>query len=318
MKKIVFSCVITLAALFYVATQSQANAQQQKQKEEPSWAPKPKAATGWKAPMKPHTKFSEVVAKHKGKSEWREPIVRDDHFDVDYVQLPVGAQVSSRFKPDTRSWWVVRDGQVRFKIEGQDDVLAYKNSMVQVPAQTLYSMEVVGEKPAIFLEVNIAHAKTLYPKATTPPQTPGVEWLPVVLRRTPFPYGYSNKPHINLDELAKDPTYKGSRFVHDDRGVSNIIYGKASDLPAYDPKRPQARGHYHPECAEFWLIMKGQIMYPMEGIKEPIIASENDVVYAPPFTFHAPRFYGEGYSCRLAMNGYPNIAHLFDAPENPH
>jgi len=36
------------------------------------------------------------------------------------------------------------------------------------------------------------------------------------------------------------------------------------------------------------------------------------VVYVPKFTFHAPRWYGPGASCRLAMNGYPYIAHLFD------
>jgi hypothetical protein len=48
-----------------------------------------------------------------------------------------------------------------------------------------------------------------------------------------------------------------------------------------------------------------------------IIASEGDVVYVPKYTFHAPRFYGEGPSCRLAMNGYPNIAHLSEA-EMPH
>jgi mannose-6-phosphate isomerase-like protein (cupin superfamily) len=316
MKKIVLGCTLAIAAVFWATTA--VNAQQGKQKEEPSWAPKPKTATGWKAPMKPHTKFSDIMAKHKGKAEWREPVVRDDHLDIDYVQMAAGGTVSPRFKPDTRSWWVVREGQVRWKIEGQDDVLGTKNSMVQVPAQTIYSMEVVGDKPAIFVEVNIARAKTLYPKSTTPPSTPGVDWLPVVLRRQPQPYGYNNKPHLNLDELAKDPKYRGSRFVHDDRAVSNIIYGRADEIQPYDPKRHGARGHYHPECAELWLIMKGQIMYPMEGIKEPIIASENDIVYAPQFTFHAPRFYGEGFSCRLAMNGYPNIAHLFDAPENPH
>lgn len=310
MKKIVFVPVLSIATMFWAVAQQQS-------KEEPSWAPKPKQASAWKPPMKLHTKFTDVVAKHQGHAEWREPIVRDDHFDVDYVQLKPGGKVSPRFKPDTRSWWIVRDGKVRYKIEGQDDVIAIKNSMVQVPFQTIYSMEVEGDKPAIFLEVNIAKAKTLYPKSTTPLPTPGVEWLPVILRRAPQPYGYNNKPHINLDELAKDVNYKGSRFVHDDRGVANIIYGKASNLPPYDPKRHGARGHYHPECAEFWLIMKGQIMYPVEG-QGTTIANENDVVYVPPFTFHAPRFYGDGYSCRLAMNGYPNIAHLFDAPENPH
>jgi len=62
--------------------------------------------------------------------------------------------------------------------------------------------------------------------------------------------------------------------------------------------------------------MAGQIQYPVEG-QPMIIASEGDVVYVPKYTFHAPRFYGEGPSCRLAMNGYANIAHLSEA-DAPH
>ena len=58
--------------------------------------------------------------------------------------------------------------------------------------------------------------------------------------------------------------------------------------------------------------MKGQIRYPIENIGV-VIATEGDVVYVPPFTYHAPRWWGEGSSCRLAMNGFPYIAHLFEA-----
>jgi hypothetical protein len=76
--------------------------------------------------------------------------------------------------------------------------------------------------------------------------------------------------------------------------VSNIIYGYEMNLPPLDAKN---RGHYHPECAEFWLIMAGQIRYPIENYGV-IIADEGDVVYAPIFTFHAPRFHGPGPSCR--------------------
>ncbi len=43
------------------------------------------------------------------------------------------------------------------------------------------------------------------------------------------------------------------------------------------------------------------------------IADAGDVIYVPPFTFHFPRWYGPGPSCRLAMNGFPDIAHLFEA-----
>ena len=68
---------------------------------------------------------------------------------------------------------------------------------------------------------------------------------------------------MNLYELAKSGRLPQTRFVHDDRAVANIIYGYEKDLPPRDPKD---KGHYHPESCEFWLIMAGQIEYPIEGV----------------------------------------------------
>lgn len=285
---------------------------QQKTTEAPSWAPKPAALTKYVPPNKPHTKLADVKAKHKGEANWREPIVRDKTLFADYVYSAPGTKVARRFHPDTREWWVVVAGQIKFDIEGQGSFVAGKGSMVQVPMQTIYSMETVGGEPSLRYEVNISEAHTLYPGDEQPPKMPGINFIPVILHRKPAPYDHGNTPHINLYELARNggPKYSGQRFVHDDRAVANIIYGYEKNMAPYDPKN---RGHYHTECAEFWLIMTGQIRYPIEG-QPMIIASEGDVVYVPPFTFHAPRFHGEGPSCRLAMNGYTNIAHLYDAP----
>ncbi|MBI3207501.1 MAG: cupin domain-containing protein [Candidatus Solibacter usitatus] len=258
-----------------------------------------------------------MKAKHKGQTAWREVVVDDDHLRGEYVMSPVGAKVGRRFHPDTRAWLVILEGQIRFEIEGQEPFVARRGSMVQAPMQTIYSMEVVGETPSLRWEVNIAKAKTLYPKDVTPPEVPGFKFIPVTLNRKPAPYANGNKPHINLFELAQLPENKDKnfthRFIHDDRAVSNAIYGYASKLP---PINPNDKGHYHPECAEFWLITLGQIRYPIEG-QGVVIASEGDVVYVPLYTFHAPRWYGEGPSCRLAMNGYTNIAHLFESAK-PH
>ena len=212
---------------------------------------------------KPHTKLADLLAKNKGKANWSEMIVNDDYLQAEYIQAAPGTKVGKRFHPDTRAWWVVMDGQIRFDIEGQDSFIATKGSMVQVPAQTIFSFESIGDKPSLRFEVNIAKAKTLYPQEVKPPELPGATLIPVVFNRKPFPYGHENKPHINLYELEKDPSYKGSRFVHDDRAVSNIIYGYEKNLPKLNEKD---RGHYHPECAEFWLIMQGQIRYPIEKV----------------------------------------------------
>jgi quercetin dioxygenase-like cupin family protein len=280
----------------------------QRPAEEASWAPKMEPAQ-YPPGHKPHTKLADLRAKYKGKSDWRDTIVSDTYFKAEYISMAPGARVEPRFHPDTRIWWIVMDGEIRFDIEGQDSFIARKGSMVQAPMQTIYSMQAIGDKPALRFEVSPAQGKTLYPRSVKPPEMPGIDWIPVVLGRKPQPYGYENKPHINLYDLAKTPGYRGGRFVHDDRGVANIIYGSEKNLP---PLNPADKGHYHPECAEFWLIMTGQIRFPIEKVGT-IIAEEGDVVYVPPFTFHAPRFHGEGPSCRLAMNGYPNISHLREA-----
>ena len=278
------------------------------------WAPKG-AAGKYLPPHKPHTKLSELKAKHSGETEWRHLIVDDEHLRSEYIQSRPGAKTPRLLHPDTRAWWVVVEGQVRFDIEGVEPFVASKGSIVQAPMQTLYSMETAGDKPSLIFETNIAGAKTLYVRQSDAPSLPGIGFVPVRFPRKPGVYGRNNKPHVTFAEVAKlleEGKLKGTqKLVEDDRGAANFIYGYEKNLP---PISAKDRGHYHPECAEYWLIMSGQIRYPVEG-HGVIIAGEGDVVYVPKFTFHAPRWYGPGPSCRLAMNGYPNIAHLFDTAE---
>ena len=83
----------------------------------------------------------------------------------------------------------------------------------------------------------------------------------------------------------------------------------AADLPTYRSSvAPPA------DFAEFWVVMKGQLRWTMEGVAEPLIAAEGDIVYAPPKTFHIPQFYGkEGVNCRLTSSTFPAANHIFDA-----
>ena len=280
------------------------------------WAPKYAPGT-YVAPNQPIHRLKDLLAAPQGQTSWREPIVRDNHIWADYVMSPPGSKVSPRLHPDTREWWIVMDGQIRYSIEGQEPFVAANGAMVQVPMQTVYSMETVGDKPALRFECNIAGAKTLYPQEAEPPKMPGFDWVRIRMGRKPGIYDKGNRPLLTFDEVAKQYEAKAKspvyRVVLDDRAVANFIYGHADKLP---PLNEKDKGHYHPECAEFWLIMAGQIRYPIET-QGVIIADVGDVVYVPPSTFHAPRWWGPGASCRLAMNGYANIAHLFES-SRPH
>lgn len=273
--------------------------------EQPSWAPKPVEVPKYVPPHKPVTRLADLKKQHAGEANWRQVIVDDDTLHGEYIQSAPGTKISRRFHPDTREFWAVVEGKVKFEIEGQQPVIATRGSLVQVPMQTMYSIETLGDTPALRYEVNVPHVKTFYPMDVKPPEMPGFKWIEAKLNREPGAYDHGNVPHVNLFELAKNPKFRGQAFVTDARLFANIIYGYERELPPLDTKNP---GHYHPESSESWLIMLGKISYPIEG-QGVIIADEGDIVYVPQFTFHAPRYHGNP-SCRLAMNGYPNIAHV--------
>ena len=281
-----------------------------------AWAPKPAKPPAYVTPQRPHVKLAELRQRHSAESRWREVVADDAYLRSSYAQSAPGDKLGPQFHPETRTWWVVIEGELRFTIEGVEPFVARKGSMVQVPLQTVYSIETAGSRPALRFETDVAGARVLYPKAAEakPPVAtlPGFEWVQVKMGRRQGLWGEGNRPHVTFEEMigSAKPDERGlsvQQFVKDDRGASNFISGSEKNLA---PLNPNDKGHFHPECAEYWLIMAGQMRYAIEG-QGVIVAGEGDVVYVPPFTYHAPRFHGPAPAVRLSMNGYPYISHLF-------
>jgi len=270
------------------------------------WAPKPLAATAYMPPQKPWVKLADLKAKHKGEAGWREIVVDDGRLTGEYVFAAPGTTVGKRLHPDTREWFAVVEGDVRVEIEGQDAFTATRGSLVNIPRQTMFALETVGEKPSLRFVLSVSRAKTLYPReageappTVTPP--PGNAWMPVTINRTPGQYDEFNKPHLNIHEAAaKNDKYTGGRFIRDDKSEMLVIYGYEKNLAPLDPSD---KGHFHPESAEFWLVFTGQIRYAFEG-QQPFVAGEGDVVYVPANTWHATRFFGADSACRLSITEY--------------
>ena len=271
------------------------------------WAPKATKLLGWNAPNKPVWKLTEILASHKGQANWTLNVVNDEHLHGDYIQMAPGGKTSRRMHPDTREWWVIQDGQIRFAIDGQEPFVASKGYLVQVPYRIFYTMETVGDKPSLRFEVNIAHAKTLYPADAPQPTMPGFEFVKTTVASR-GKYDQGNRPWIDFNQVAAGKE-KQRRFIADDRAVSNIIYG---DPATQKPVADAEKGHFHPECAEFWFILMGKMEYKLEGAGM-VYADQGDIVYAPRMHWHRPRFSGTGPACRLAMNGFQDIAHMFEA-----
>jgi quercetin dioxygenase-like cupin family protein len=130
------------------------------------WAPKPARPPAYPPGQKVRTKLADLKARHKGDTSWRELLVDDGRLTAEYVAAAPGTKVSKRLHPDTREWFAVVEGEVRVEIEGQAPFTATRGSVVNIPRQTIYALETTGDKPSLRFIVNVARAKTLFPRDT--------------------------------------------------------------------------------------------------------------------------------------------------------
>jgi mannose-6-phosphate isomerase-like protein (cupin superfamily) len=140
-------------------------------------------------------------------------------------------------------------------------------------------------------------------------------------QRKPTPYVAPNRPHFNLhDSVAAGRG--GGVFINTPHMYANANYGFADPNDPANPNRGRGRGgpargagtpiatlnpsapggHLHPDNVEWWIVLTGQIEAKMEA--GHFIASEGDILYAPPQMLHAMANYGPGGSCRIAIGWY--------------
>ena len=277
------------------------------------WAAK--AKPGQYGTNKPHIKLPDLKARHKGESNWMEVVVNDENYHAEYNQGAPGYKIATRMHPDTREFFAVIEGQLRFTREGQPaPLIATSTSIINIPKKVPYSVEVIGDAPALWVDANQQNYKTLYPAEGPKPQQPsGFTVMKIGLNITPGPASYvgNNKPHFNLHEAEKDPKFNGQNVVQDDHMWAQAIWGYEKNLPPYDPND---KGHFHIGTAEWWIILEGQIRHNIETVGD-FTSNMGDVVYAPPSTWHATRFAGPGPSCRLATSTY-QFTSLMEVPQD--
>jgi mannose-6-phosphate isomerase-like protein (cupin superfamily) len=269
----------------------------------------PKAKSpGWTGVHRPHTKLADVLARHEGKADWAETVVDDESLFAQWISLGPKQKTPRQMNGDTREWWIVQSGSLKFTVDGREPVVATKGFMVQVPFRTLYQIENVGDTPALRFEVNVARARKLYPLDEPPAALPGFDYIPTRVQGGRGTLDADNRPVLDFAKVVSGEQ-RGGGFVIDDRAFANIIIGN------YQAPQPGSKGHYHEEGSEFWLIMLGKVRYKIEGLPE-FEAEPGDVVYVPRQTWHLASFGGTPglRSCRLAMNGFPYQAHMF-APD---
>jgi len=269
-----------------------------------AWAPVPVKPAPFTAPNAPHKKFTDILARHRGKSDWAETEVLTRDFIGQYVSMGAGKKTKTLFWADDRVYWVVVSGQMKVSIDGVEPFVASKGFLVQVPYRVPYSMETVGDAPVLRFEVRPAGETPSYPASETPDAAKGMKFI-----RADYTgrgqYEGVNKPYIDFEGDIVAKNGKGGGAVKDDHTWANIIRTPGVPTPSSDNF-----GHFHENFAEFWLVMEGKEEFLIEGV--PLISADfGDIVFAPEERWHRALAAGTGYGTRLAITPRPPSLHYY-------
>ncbi|MBO9670432.1 MAG: cupin domain-containing protein [Sphingobium sp.] len=272
------------------------------------WAPKKTPAAGYIAPNRPWWKLADVLAMHKGKPSWTQPIVRNKDIVADWHQLASGQTTPELAYSDNRTGIIVWGGELKVAIQGQEPFVARKGFEIDVPFRVPFTLQSVGDQPALYLEIHAAGDMPLYPVETTksrPKPVNGFVYEERLATGGPGSYDPMNRPYLDYYKDVVGGSGRATAFISSQHMFVNNIRGPGTETP------PASNlGHFHVGYDEFWFVMEGNVTLQVEGV--PVFtASPGDVITAAQGRWHRASFGGPvgQMGTRVAVNPYPQGLH---------
>jgi mannose-6-phosphate isomerase-like protein (cupin superfamily) len=268
-----------------------------------AWAPRP-AQRPYIEPNRPHTKFADIQARHRGQSDWADVVALTDDFAAAYISMGPGKKTERIFYADDRTFFIVRGGSIRFTIEGQEPFIATKGFLVQVPPLVPFQLETVGDQPALHFEVRPT-TRPAYPITETPKPIPGVEYVRASIRAKGG-YDDVNRPYLDFEkDIVRDGKAPPRNFIRDPYFQVEMFRGAPVPTPP-----PTEIGQFRADHPGFWFVLEGQEQFLLEGV--PLFtAQEGDVVFKPTGRWHRVNATGTATATRLAINARPGNLHWY-------
>jgi len=275
-----------------------------------AWSPKKTPYRAYEAPNRAWWKLADVLALHKGKSNWSQPIIRNKDLMADWHQMAPGGHTPELEYPDNRTGIIVWAGQLKVSIKGQEPFVASKGFEIDVPFRLPFTLESVGTEPALWFEVHAAGDVPIYPIASTPEKpkdVPGFSYQKAVLMGGDGKYDEVNKPYLDFFKDVVATGVRAGPFISGDHMFMNNIRGRGTPTPP-----PANIGHFHFGHDEFWFVMEGNIDYQIEGVPF-FTAAPGDIVTAAQGRWHRASFGGPvgQMDTRVAINPYPYGLHNY-------
>ncbi len=270
-----------------------------------AWAAKPATLPPYKAPNKLVYRLADVLAAHKGKQSWTQPVFASRDFVGEWISMAPGEKTKTQFYADDRVFWVVESGAMKVTIEGQEPFIATKHFLVQVPKRLQYSMETVGNEPSLRFQMRPAGESPDYPLTETPTPVKGIKYVQATYTGH-GDYDKINHPFIDFEKQIVQGGEKTGVWIRDDHTYVTILRSQKGV-----PTPPDTEwGHFHANFPELWLIIEGTQQFLVEGEKL-VTVHDGDIVEAPTGRYHRAMPYGDGPSTRLAYIPRPDNLHWF-------
>ena len=254
-----------------------------------AWAAKTEKLAAYTPPNRPIWRISEIMAAHKGKADWVQPVLRNRDFACDYISMGPGNKTKTVFYADDPVVIIVQSGQIRFNIETQEPFVASKGFRITIPFRLQYSMETVGDEPSVRFEVRPAGEAPNYPISETPTPVKGVKYIQATYSGHGT-YAKDQLPYLDFFKAVSEGQAGGNRG------------------PGVPTPPPTEWGHFHSNWGEFWFIAEGTLDFLIEG--EPLIhAQQGDVVNAVYERWHRATNSGTGVSTRVPFIPRANNLH---------
>ncbi len=269
-----------------------------------AWAAKPTRLPPYTGPNKLVYRLADVLASHKGKQSWQQEVFLSRDYAGAWISMAPGEKTKTQFYGDDRVFWVVQSGQMKVTIEGQEPFIAGKHFLIQVPKRLQYSMEVVGNEPALRFEMRPAGESPSYPLSEAPTPAKGVTYVKAVYSGHGNYDGKVNVPYVDFEKQIVQGGEKRRVWLRDDNNYVTIL---RSEKGAPTPPDNQW-GHFHANFPEIWMIIEGTQQFLVEGEKL-ITVTDGDLIGAPTGRYHRGSASGDGPSTRLAFIPRPDNVH---------
>ena len=313
MKLIQWAAIAALTAAAgsaaWAQTQAQATAPATGSKNIVAWAAKPAKLPPFTGPNKLVYRLADVLAAHKNKQSWQQDVFLSRDYAGAWISMAPGEKTKTQFYADDRVFWVVQAGQMKVTIEGQEPFIASKHFLIQVPKRLQYSMEVVGNEPALRFEMRPAGESPDYPLSETPTPVKGMQYIKAVYSGH-GDYDKLNVPYVDFEKQIVQGGEKRGVWLRDDHNFVTILRSQKGVPTPPD----NVWGHFHANFPEIWLIIEGTQQFLVEGEKL-VTVSDGDLVAAPTGRWHRAMPFSEGPSTRLAYIPRPDNLHWYQAEQ---